>query len=71
MHSTEPNPLGQFFAEGMEARLNGGTLHDNPYSAGSEKRREWNAGFCATVEVEDEDAVNLDPNENATRRVSD
>ena len=59
MHPTEPKPLGDFFKEGMEARQNGGTLHDNPYSAGSDKRREWAAGFCATVEKEDEDDLGL------------
>ena len=71
MHPTAPKPLGQFFDEGMEARLQGKTVHDNPYSAGSDKRREWNAGFCATVEVEDEDGLQLDPNEGSARRVSD
>ncbi len=59
MHPTEPKPLGDFFKEGMEARQNGGTLRDNPYSAGSDKRREWTAGFCATVEKEDEDDLGL------------
>ena len=59
MHPTEPKPLGDFFKEGMEARLNGGTLRDNPYSAGSDKRREWNAGFCATVDKEEGDDFGL------------
>lgn len=60
MHPTEPKPLSDFFKEGMEARLKGGTLHDNPYSAGSEKRREWNAGFCATAETDDDDGMRSD-----------
>ena len=59
MHPTEPKPLGDFSKEGMEARLNGGTLRDNPYSAGSDKRREWTAGFCATVDKEAEDDLGL------------
>ena len=56
MHPTEPKSLSDYFKEGMQSRRDGRSLRDNPYSAGSEKRREWNAGFCATV-AEDEDVV--------------
>ncbi|MGI3899836.1 MAG: hypothetical protein ACRYGP_17895 [Janthinobacterium lividum] len=56
MHPTEPKSLSDYFKEGMQCRHDGKSLRDNPYSAGSEKRREWNAGFCATV-AENEDAV--------------
>ena len=71
MHPTEQKPLGDYFDEGLQARRDGKTRHDNPYSAGSTKRREWNAGFCATVAAEDEDDLNLDPNDDAERRTSD
>ena len=70
MHPTDPKPLDDYFQEGLEARLDGRSLHDNPYAAGSAKRREWNAGYCATVEVEDEDGLKLDPNEGSERRTS-
>ena len=70
MHPTEPKPLGDYFKEGMEARRDGRTLHDNPYSAGSEKRREWKAGFCATVGSEDEDGLDHDASDDE-RRTSD
>ncbi len=68
MHPTEPQSLSQYFQEGLDARDLGKTLHDNPYGAGSRERHEWAAGFCATVEVEDGDKLQLDPNDNADRR---
>ena len=71
MHPTDPKPLEDFFREGLRARAEGRALHDNPYAAGSAKRREWNAGFCATAEAEDDDSLKLDPNEGAERRTSD
>ena len=72
MPSTEPDrPLEDFFKEGLSAREDGLTLHDNPYAAGSTKRREWSAGFCATTDKEDEDDLSLDPNDNARRRNPD
>lgn len=54
MHPIDPKPLGDYFAEGLKARRDGKGLHDNPYAAGSAKRREWNAGFCATLEEDDD-----------------
>ncbi len=54
MQPDEPTPLDRFFQEGLRARRDGLTLHDNPYSAGSEQRREWRAGFCATVQGDDD-----------------
>lgn len=71
MHPTDPKPLDAYFQEGLEARLDGKALHDNPYAAGSAKRREWNAGFRATVEAEDEDDLKLDPEDGPKRRTSD
>ena len=71
MQPTKSNPLGHYFDEGMKARRDGKTLHDNPYGAGSPERREWAAGFCATVEAENEDGPKLDPNDGPQRRESD
>ena len=71
MHPTDPKPLSHYFHEGLDARADGKTRHDNPYSAGSQQRREWNAGFCATVDEEDDEKLQLDPNENAPVRTSD
>ena len=72
MTPTEPDPiLEHIFKEGLEARETGLTIRDNPYAAGSPKRREWNAGFCATSEQEDGDDLSLDPNENAERHAPD
>lgn len=71
MHPTDPKPLGDFFKEGMEARQNGGTIRDNPYSAGSDERREWNAGFCATVEQDDGDDIGLETGDGTAGRDPD
>ncbi len=68
MHPTEPQSLSQYFQEGLDARDAGKTLHDNPYAAGSRERHEWGAGFCATVDTESDDKLQLDPNDNADRR---
>ena len=54
MDPEQTNPLDRFFKEGLRARRDGQTLHDNPYSAGSPERREWRAGFCATVQGDDD-----------------
>ena len=71
MPSTEPDrPLEEFFKEGLAARDNGLTLRDNPYAAGSAKRQEWNAGFRAIPEPDDEHGLSLDP-EGAERRPSE
>ena len=69
MHPTDPKPLGDYFDEGLQARLDGKGLHDNPYAAGSAKRREWNAGFCATVESDDQDRI--EPDGGPGRRTAD
>ena len=63
MQPTEPKPLTDFFKEGLQARRDGLALRDNPYSAGSDKRREWAAGFCATLGAQkgDDDAVGFEP----------
>ena len=65
MHPTQPKSLGDYFTEGLKAREDGLTLNDNPYSAGSEKRREWNAGFCATVRTGDDDDLAPDDDPQA------
>ena len=71
MHPADPKPMTAYFHEGLDARAEGKTIHDNPYSAGSQQRREWNAGFCATVDTEDDETLQLDPNDNAPVRTSD
>ncbi len=60
MHPTEPKSLSDYFKEGMKSRRDGKSLHDNPYSAGSAGRREWNAGFCATSTSDDDLALEDD-----------
>ena len=47
--------LDPIFKAGVEARGAGLTLDRNPHAAGTEERREWEAGWKATVEIEDED----------------
>ena len=59
MHPSDPKPLGDYFEEGVQARLDGRSLHDNPYAAGSAKRREWAAGFCASPERDEDDPASL------------
>ncbi len=56
--------LVDYFAEGLQAREDGKHSRDNPYCVGSDERREWAAGFSATVAHEDEDDLDLDPNED-------
>ena len=53
MQSIDPEALSAFFKEGMDAREAGLSFHDNPYAAGSSKRREWSAGYCATAVPDD------------------
>jgi hypothetical protein len=69
MHPTDPKPLDVYFKEGLKARQDGKALHDNPYAAGSANRREWRAGFCATV-AENEDPA-LEPVEGDELRPTD
>ncbi|WP_129220229.1 hypothetical protein [Lichenibacterium ramalinae] len=65
MQPTEPRSLTDYFKEGLRARQDGLALGDNPYSAGSDKRREWAAGFRATFEARDgDDAVGFEPGES-------
>ena len=70
MHPTDPKPLDDYFQEGLEARRDGQALRDNPYSAGSAMRREWHAGFCATV-ADGEDEVMPEPDDDAEHPRSD
>lgn len=49
--------LDEIFALGQEARLDGKLRRDNPFAAGSEEREEWDAGWCATVEVDPEGSI--------------
>jgi hypothetical protein len=63
MHPTETKPLSDYFKEGLQSRHDGKSLHDNPYAAGSEKRREWRAGFCATV-TDDEEVIPEDDDDD-------
>ncbi len=64
MRTLRVKTADDYFAEGVEAREVGKHARDNPYCAGSDERREWHAGFMATVEHEDEDGISLDPNED-------
>ncbi len=47
--------LDAIFKAGGDARRAGKPLRGNPYAAGSEEREEWDAGWCATVEIDDDD----------------
>ena len=68
MQPTEPKPLTDYFKEGLAARRDGLALKDNPYSAGSDKRREWSAGFCATLDPDGgDDAVGFQPGDGSER----
>ena len=62
--SMSSRPLVNYFAEGLQAREDGKHATDNPYCAGSHERHEWDAGFRATVALEDEDGLDLDPIED-------
>ena len=61
-------PTCEYFDQGMQARLDGKSVRDNPYCAGSDKRQEWDAGFRAKLDIEDDDRLVLDPNENSQIR---
>ena len=50
--------LDPIFKAGAEAKLQGRSLHDNPYAVGSQERDEWEAGFNARPELDMDD----DPN---------
>ena len=68
MPPTEPKPLTDYFKEGLRARRDGLALKDNPYSAGSDKRREWSAGFCATLDPDGgDDAVGFQAGDGCER----
>jgi hypothetical protein len=47
--------LDSIFKSGEEARRAGTPLTDNPYALGSDERREWSAGYCATPELDEQD----------------
>ena len=49
--------LDPIFRAGVDARAAGKGLTENPYAAGTEERREWSAGWNATVDI-DEDTEN-------------
>ena len=71
MISSIRKPLSDYFDEGLQARQEGKRLRDNPYCAGSEKRNEWDAGFEAKLDFEEEDRLSLDPNDNSEIRSVD
>ena len=48
--------LVDYFGEGLQVREDGRHPNANPYCAGSDERREWAAGFGATVAREYEDS---------------
>lgn len=48
--------LDGIFKEGRHARDAGIARRENPYAAGSEERAEWDAGWRATVDIEDDDS---------------
>ena len=67
-----PKTLDDYFAEGMQAREGGRHERDNPYCAGSDERREWQAGFRASVEHESDDTeLGLADNDGLTRSDQD
>lgn len=51
--------LDDVFRQGTRAREDGTPLCDNPYAAGSEERKEWSAGWRATVKP---DGADEEPN---------
>lgn len=47
--------LDPIFKAGVEAKLRGRSVHDNPYAVGSQERDEWEAGFNARPELDMDD----------------
>ncbi len=47
--------LDAIFKSGAEARRAGTPQSDNPYALGSDERREWSAGYCASPEPDEPD----------------
>ena len=47
--------LDAIFTSGRKARRDGTSRQANPYAAGSAEREEWDAGWCATVEIDGDD----------------
>ncbi len=48
--------LDVIFKAGANARQSGQSMHDNPYAAGSDERAEWDAGWKATADCDEEGA---------------
>ena len=46
--------LSACFEQGAEARLKGRSRSDNPYPAGSDQRIEWEQGFLAKCDLDEE-----------------
>ena len=50
--SQDRTTLDPIFQAGVEARAAGQDQTANPYAAGTEERREWSAGWSATVDID-------------------
>lgn len=50
-----PQNVQDCFQAGADARLQGKKPSDNPYPIGSEERAEWDEGYRATCDLDEED----------------
>lgn len=55
MDESDPANLEPFFQEGMDARMSGRRLADNPYPVRTVEHREWVAGWQATCDLDEDD----------------
>ena len=52
--SSPPKPLPDCFQDGADSREAGGRQTDNPHPPGTPERAEWEAGFLATFDLDED-----------------
>lgn len=62
--SIDPRTASDYFEEGVAARAGGKPVSDNPYCVGTVQRTEWDSGWKATLELDEDD----DPASDRIRR---
>lgn len=53
--ATQPKSLQDCFQAGADARVNGLKRSDNPYPVDGDERAEWDEGFKATCDLDEDD----------------